>query len=84
MRRRSSMSPTLYVNAETVGNSIRTESFDKGNGGLNKVFLGFGYQLSNNLKIGVDASYNFGNITNTNIAFGYNEQGEFLQYHTGI
>jgi hypothetical protein len=54
----------------------------RGEGGINKVFLGFGYQLSNNLKIGVDASYNFGNITNTNIAFGYNEQGEFLQYHT--
>ena len=54
----------------------------RGEGGISKVFLGFGYQLSNNLKIGVDASYNFGNITNTNIAFGYNEQGEFLQYHT--
>jgi hypothetical protein len=54
----------------------------RGEGGINKVFLGFGYQLSNNLKIGVDASYNFGNITNTNTAFGYNEQGEFLQYHT--
>ena len=54
----------------------------RGEGGINKVFLGLGYQLSNSLKIGVDASYNFGNITNTNIAFGYNEQGEFLQYHT--
>ncbi|MDB2426575.1 hypothetical protein N9W33_01680 [Flavobacteriaceae bacterium] len=54
----------------------------RGEGGINKVFLGFGYQLSNNIRIGVDASYNFGNITNTNIAFGYNEQGEFLQYHT--
>ena len=54
----------------------------RGEGGINKVFLGLGYQLSNNIRIGVDASYNFGNITNTNIAFGYNEQGEFLQYHT--
>jgi len=54
----------------------------RGEGGINKVFLGLGYQLSNNIRIGVDASYNFGNITNTNIAFGYNAQGEFLQYHT--
>jgi hypothetical protein len=44
----------------------------RGEGGLNKVFLGVGYQLTNNLKLGVDASYNFGNIKNTNIAFGYN------------
>jgi len=54
----------------------------RGEGGLNKVFLGFGYQLSKNFRIGVDASYNFGNIINTNIAFGYNEQGNILQYQT--
>jgi|TARA_Y100000385_G_scaffold290646_1_gene364715 hypothetical protein len=54
----------------------------RGEGGLNKVFIGAGYQLSKDLRIGVDASYNFGNIINTNIAFGYNEQGEMLQYQT--
>ena len=54
----------------------------RGEGGLNKVYLGVGYQLSKTLRIGVDASYNFGNIINTNIAFGYNEQGNILQYQT--
>ena len=54
----------------------------RGEGGLNKVYLGVGYQLSKTLRIGVDASYNFGNIINTNIAFGYNEQGNMLQYQT--
>ena len=54
----------------------------RGEGGLNKVYLGVGYQLSKTLRIGVDASYNFGNIINTNIAFGYNEQGNLLQYQT--
>ena len=54
----------------------------RGEGGLNKVFLGFGYQLTNDFRLGVDASYNFGNITNTNIAFGYNPQGEILQYQS--
>tara|TARA_B110000459_G_scaffold200897_1_gene250331 strand:+ start:791 stop:2095 length:1305 start_codon:yes stop_codon:yes gene_type:complete len=54
----------------------------RGEGGLNKVFLGAGYQLSENFRIGVDASYNFGNIINTNIAFGYNEQGDLLQYQS--
>ena len=34
----------------------------RGEGGLNKVFLGFGYQLTDNFKLGMDASYNFGLI----------------------
>ncbi|MDB9874130.1 hypothetical protein OAC97_02595 [Flavobacteriaceae bacterium] len=54
----------------------------RGEGGLNRVFLGFGYQLSNDFRLGVDASYNFGNIKNTNIAFGYNSEGELLQYQS--
>jgi hypothetical protein len=54
----------------------------RGEGGVNKVFLGFGYQLTDNFRFGADASYNFGNIKNTNIAFGYNSQGELLQYQS--
>lgn len=54
----------------------------RGEGGLNKVFLGLGYQLTNDLRLGVDASYNFGNIKNTNIAFGYNADGNLLQYQS--
>jgi len=54
----------------------------RGEGGLNKVFLGFGYQLTDDFRLGVDASYNFGNIKNTNIAFGYNDQGEILQFQS--
>ncbi|MDG1285889.1 MAG: hypothetical protein P8P34_08210 [Flavobacteriaceae bacterium] len=54
----------------------------RGEGGLNKVFLGVGYQLTNDFRLGVDASYNFGNIKNTNIAFGYNSEGGLLQYQS--
>jgi hypothetical protein len=54
----------------------------RGEGGLNKVFLGAGYQINENFRVGLNASYNFGNIINTNIAFGYNDQGELLQYQT--
>ena len=54
----------------------------RGEGGINKVFFGAGYQLNDNLKIGIDAQYNFGSIMNTNIAFGYNEQGQLLQYQS--
>ena len=54
----------------------------RGEGGINKVFFGAGYQLNDILKIGIDAHYNFGSITNTEIAFGYNGQGQLLQYQS--
>lgn len=40
-----------------------------GTGGLNKAFLGFGYQLAKNLSIGLDAQYNFGKIETNNLEF---------------
>ena len=73
----------------SVGYSLqsRNENDDltfryRGDGGINRVFLGFGYQILKGLKVGVDTHYNFGNITNTSIAFGYNDQGEMLQYQS--
>ncbi|TDU42949.1 long-subunit fatty acid transport protein [Gelidibacter sediminis] len=51
----------------------------RGEGGLNKAFLGFGYQITPSLGIGVDASYNFGNIENSALQFGY-INGEPVQY----
>jgi hypothetical protein len=54
----------------------------KGEGGVNKAFLGLGYQLTNDIRIGVDASYNFGNIQNSAIEFLYNEPGELVQYQS--
>lgn len=54
----------------------------RGEGGINRAFVGLGYQVSKDLKIGVDTQYNFGNISNTSIAFGYNDFGELLQFQT--
>ena len=51
-----------------------------GNGGLNKVFLGFGYLISDNLSIGVDAQYNFGNIQNNALEFLYDDEQLPLDY----
>jgi len=53
----------------------------RGEGGLNKVFAGLGYQITESLSIGIDANYNFGNIQNSSIAFLYDE-GEITQYQT--
>ena len=51
-----------------------------GNGGLNKTFLGFAYQLSENIAIGFDARYNFGNIQNSALEYLYDEESLPLDY----
>ena len=40
-----------------------------GVGGINKVFLGFGYKLSKNFNIGADVQYNFGTIETKSLRF---------------
>ena len=40
-----------------------------GTGGLNKVFLGVGYQITNKFSVGLDYSYNFGKIQTYSIRF---------------
>lgn len=55
-------------------NSIDTLQYKySGNGGVNKVFLGFGYLISDNLSIGIDVHYNFGNIQNSALEFLYDD-----------
>ncbi len=54
----------------------------RGEGGVNKAFLGIGYQLTKDLSIGVDASYNFGNTQNSVINFRYDDEGNLLQYQS--
>ena len=54
----------------------------QGEGGVNKAFLGLGYLITKDLRIGVDASYNFGNIQNSVINFRYDDEGNPLQYHS--
>ena len=53
-----------------------------GEGGTNRVFAGFGYQISKSLSIGVDLNYNFGTIQNSALAFEYTSEGEIVQYQT--
>jgi hypothetical protein len=67
---------------ESINDSDITTNRYRGEGGVNKAFLGLGYQLTNNLSIGVDASYNFGNLQNSAIEFLYNNEGDLLQYQS--
>ncbi|WP_299105216.1 hypothetical protein [uncultured Winogradskyella sp.] len=53
-----------------------------GEGGINRVFAGLGYQVNDKLSIGVDFNYNFGNIQNTAIEVAYTSEGDVVQYQT--
>lgn len=59
---------------ETISNRFR------GEGGLNKAFLGFGYQITEGLSVGVDFQYNFGNTQNSTIEYVYDSEGNPVQY----
>jgi long-subunit fatty acid transport protein len=50
----------------TVDDAVRIFRFE-GNGGVNRVYTTFSYQLSKKLSIGADLQYNFGNIETTSL-----------------
>lgn len=60
---------------ETENDMGETTSRFNGEGGLNKAFFGVGYSISDNLSIGVNAQYNFGNIQNSAIEFRFDNDG---------
>lgn len=64
----------------SVGYNLEGQSEDAivqniGEGGMNKVFLSLAYAINKNLSVGLDANYNFGNITNNTLLF--NQDVEF-------
>ncbi|WP_353779021.1 hypothetical protein [Winogradskyella sp. 3972H.M.0a.05] len=67
---------------ESLNDAGDAENRYRGEGGLNKAFVGLGYQITENLRIGADVSYNFGNVQNTVIEFVYDDQGELTQFQT--
>lgn len=64
---------------ETSNTAGNVDTRFRGEGGLNKAFLSFGYQITDGLSAGIDANYNFGNIQNNTIEFNYNNENEPLQ-----
>ncbi|WP_179348007.1 hypothetical protein [Winogradskyella pacifica] len=53
-----------------------------GEGGLNRVFAGLGYQVTEKLSVGMDFNYNFGNIQNVALEIQYTPEGDVVQYQT--
>jgi len=66
---------------ESIENDL-VKNWYRGEGGLNKTFLGIGYQVTKGLSIGVNASYNFGNVKNSVIEFVYDEENNPVQYQS--
>ena len=67
---------------ESLNSNGNLENRFRGQGGLNKAFLGLGYQIVEGLSIGVDAQYNFGNIQNSTVEYLYDSDGAQLQYQS--
>lgn len=63
-----------YKMESVNSNGDITNRFD-GQGGLNKVYFGFGYLIKKGLSVGIDANYNFGNIQNSAMAFLTDDDG---------
>jgi len=67
---------------ESINDSGNISNRFNGQGGVNKAFLGLGYQVTNELSIGIDAHYNFGNIQNSTVEFRYDDDGVPVQYQS--
>ena len=67
---------------ETLDDSNRLNERFSGDGGLNRTYLSLGYLINDNFSVGVDLSYNFGNIQNSTIVFDYNDDGDLIQFQS--
>ena len=70
-----------YKLEATDAEDVLTNRF-AGSGGLNIAFLGFGYQITKSLSIGISTKYNFGNIQNSATKFVYDDEGNPLQFQS--
>ncbi len=66
---------------ESLNGSGDIENKFQGEGGVNKVFLGFGYQIAKGVTAGIDVHYNFGNIQNSVLTYQY-DNGVPVQYQS--
>jgi len=56
-----------FQNGDSPGDGETTQKTFVGDGGVSRVFLGAGYQISKNWRIGATGQYNFGKISTTSV-----------------
>lgn len=59
------MSQTKVISQDEYGSDIYSLATYKGDGGLQQVFVGLGYKVFENLSVGANFSYLYGDITHT-------------------
>ncbi|MDB2463003.1 hypothetical protein N9W61_02775 [Algibacter sp.] len=64
-----------------AGSDDDVENQFEGEGGLNKAFLGLGYQITKGVSLGIDFQYNFGHTINSIINYQYSD-GVATQYQS--
>ncbi|AJR02310.1 membrane protein [Siansivirga zeaxanthinifaciens] len=67
---------------ESINSNGDVDNRFRGQGGLNKVFAGLGYQITKDLSVGVNFDYNFGNIQNSTLSFIYDSDNNLAQYQS--
>lgn len=71
--------PYTVVGYKIENSYLDSEGYERvkrftGSGGVNRVFMGYGYAFSPSLSIGVETAYNFGNISTNSVEFIPNVQ----------
>ncbi|HLV15650.1 MAG TPA: hypothetical protein VKY41_10750 [Xanthomarina sp.] len=73
---------TVGYKLETMNGNNDLKSKFRGDGGVNKVYGSLGYLVTDELSVGVDLGYHFGNIRNHTIEYVYTNDGSLAQYQT--
>lgn len=73
---------SVGYNLQDLNEDNLLENRYEGEGGVNKVFVGLAYTVFTKLRVGVDVSYNFGNLDNRAIAFVRDQDGQVLQFQS--
>lgn len=77
------MSQTYDLGTDGLGNPIQVNDNYTGTGGLQQVYVGVGYKVFNNLSVGVNFSYLFGEISHS-ISTTFNNSNAFSSMRTDM
>lgn len=79
----SNTSYSFYGSKYILGSNNTVPAYYQGSGGINQIYLSTGYQVSKNLSLGVQASYLFGQLSQTeNIAGGFGIDSSLITTRT--
>ncbi|QEC71463.1 hypothetical protein FSB73_07055 [Arachidicoccus ginsenosidivorans] len=78
LKQYSSSNYSLYGEKNIIGTSDYITTYYEGTGGINQVYFSNGLRLNKNFSLGLNSSYLFGNMTQTEYLYGANYIGNEL------